>query len=259
MSASNRRTVSCIRSFYLLAVIACLAPLQAFAQSPTVSASIAKADELYRHRDDLASARQAADLYDKQSAISYEAAWKLSRAAYWLATAGTEKEQKAARDRGVKAGEQAIALDRTKPEGHFWLAANLGEVAENASFLTAWKYPGRIKDELETVLKMDPAWQQGSADRALGEWYFKVPGVKGGDHKKAEEHLRAALKYNPQSTATLYFLAEVIADDGTRTQEALPLLQQVADAPLDPDWTPEDKQFKEKAKALQAKLGKNKR
>jgi tetratricopeptide (TPR) repeat protein len=231
-------------------------PLAAAAQSPAGTGTFAQADELYRHRDDLASARKAADLYEKESATNFEAAWKLSRAAYWLATAGTEKEQKAARDRGVRAGEQAIKLDSSKPEGHFWLAANLGEVAENASFLTAWKYPGRIKDELDTVLKMGPAWQQGSADRALGEWFFKVPGVKGGDHKKAEEHLRAALKYNPQSTATLYFLAEVIADDGTRTQEALPLLQQVADAPLDPEWTPEDKQFKEKGKALIAKLGK---
>src|SRR5262245_42810167 len=92
MSASNRRTVSCIRSFYLLAVVACLVPLPAFAQAPTVLASIAKADELYRHRDDLASARQAADLYEKQATLSYEAAWKLSRAEYWLATAGTEKE-----------------------------------------------------------------------------------------------------------------------------------------------------------------------
>jgi tetratricopeptide (TPR) repeat protein len=247
--------VSCIWSFYLFVAIASLAPVLA-APSQSGSGTLTQADELYRHRDDLASARQAADIYEKQSSTNYEAAWKLSRAAYWLATSGADKERKSARDRGVKAAEQAIKLDATKPEGHFWLAANLGEVAQNASFLTAWKYPGRIKDELETVLKMDPGWQQGSADRALGEWYFKVPGIKGGDHKLAEEHLRKSLTYNPKSTASLYFLAEVIADDDARVEEAKPILQQVLDAPIDPDWGPEDRQFKEKAKALLAKISK---
>jgi len=246
--------VSCIWSFYLLVATVNLGSVLAAQQTPAGTGAFAQADALYRQREDIASARQAADLYARQSTTSFEAAWKLSRAAYWLATSGPEKDQKSWRDKGVKAGEQAIALDSSKPEGHFWLAANLGEVAENASFLTAWKYPGRIKDELETVLKMDPAWQQGSADRALGEWYFKVPGVKGGDHKKAEEHLRASLKYNPQSTASLFFLAEVIADDDARVQEAKPLLQKVLDVPIDPEWGPEDRQFKEKAKALLAKL-----
>jgi tetratricopeptide (TPR) repeat protein len=241
---------------YLFAAILGSSTLDAGPQNSATNGSLAQADELYRHRDDLASAKQAAEIYDKQSTQSFEAAWKSSRAAYWLATSRPEKERKAWRERGVKAAELAIRLDNSKPEGHFWLAANLGEVAENASFLTAWKYPGRIRDELETVLKMDPAWQQGSADRALGEWYFKVPGVKGGDHTKAEEHLRASLKYNPKSTASLFFLAEVIADDDARVNEAKPILQQVLDAPIDPEWGPEDRQFKDKAKVLLAKLNK---
>jgi len=231
------------------------APVHLHAQTPPVGA-FAQADELYRHRDDFAKARQAAELYDKGSAQSFEGAWKLSRAAYWLATEGPEKDRKSWRDKGVKAGELAVTLDASKPEGHFWLAANLGEVAQNASFLTAWKYPGRIKDQLELVLKMDPAWQQGSADRALGQWYFKVPGMSGGDHKKAEEHLRASLRYNPQSIASLFFLAEVIADDDNRRNEAKPLLQQVIDLPVDPAWVPEDTQFKKKAAALLGKLDK---
>ena len=61
------------------------------------------------------------------------------------------------------------------------------------------KYRGDIKNELETVLRLDPAFQQGSADRALGRWYFKVPGLFGGSNKKSEEHLRKSLTYNPNS------------------------------------------------------------
>src|SRR6185436_3793103 len=159
MSASKRRTESCIWAFYLFAVIVCSPGLHAAPQASGGTGSLAQADELYRHREDPASAKQAAELYEKQSAQSFEAAWKSARADYWLATNGPDKDRKTWRERGVKSAELAIKLDPSKPEGHFWLAANLGEVAENASFLTAWKYPGRIKDELEMVLKMDPAWQ----------------------------------------------------------------------------------------------------
>ena len=45
------------------------------------------------------------------------------------------------------------------------------------------KYRGAIKDALLTVLKLDPAFQQGSADRALGRWYYKVPGLFGGSKR----------------------------------------------------------------------------
>ena len=58
--------------------------------------------------------------------------------------------------------------------------------------------------------------------------------------------MRKALEYNPQSTATLYFLSEVLIERGKK-DDARKTLQQVLDAPLDPDWTPEDKDFKRKA------------
>ncbi len=43
-----------------------------------------------------------------------------------------------------------------------------------------------------------PPYQNGSADRALGRWYYKVPGLFGGSKKKSEEHLRKSLTYDPQ-------------------------------------------------------------
>jgi hypothetical protein len=96
---------------------------------------------------------------------------------------------------------------------------------------------------------LDPGFLDGSADRALGRWYFKVPRLFGGSHKLAEEHLRASLRYNPDSTATRFCLAELLLDDD-RKDEARVELQKVIDAPLDPDWTPEDRDFKTKAVRL---------
>ena len=58
---------------------------------------------------------------------------------------------------------------------------------------------------------------------------------------------------NPISTATHYYFAELLDDMG-RKAEARAEAQAVLDAPLDPDWTPEDQDFKAKARALLATL-----
>jgi tetratricopeptide (TPR) repeat protein len=235
--------MSCILAFYI--AVAGLGSTAARAQSAAAASS---ADELYRHREDLTSAQQATDLWSHHAADgkSFEASWKLARAEYWLGTQGPVADRRTALENGVKAGEQAIALDTSKPDGHFWLAANMGALAESYGLSQGLKYRGRIRTELEAAQKIDEAWQQGSADRALGWWYHRVPGLFGGSEAKAETYLRKALTYNPQSTATLYFLAEVLLERGKK-DEARTTLQAVLDAPLDPDWTPEDKDFKRKA------------
>jgi tetratricopeptide (TPR) repeat protein len=238
-SASSFLISSCIVLFYLSA---------AAAQSP---------DALYADRANLASARQAAAAWTSQLAAnpaSFEAAWKLARADYWLGGHAPEAERRQFLEQGIAAGRSAIALDARRPEGHFWVAANMGALAESFGVRAGLKYRTPIREELETVLRLDPAFQGGSADRALGRWYFKVPRLFGGDHKLAEQHLRASMTYQPASTASHFFLAELLLDEG-RKPEARAELQQVLDAPLDPDWTPEDQEFKAKARVLIASHG----
>jgi hypothetical protein len=125
----------------------------------------------------------------------------------------------------------------------------MGALAESFGLRQGLKYRGDIKDELETVLRLDPAYLQGSADRALGRWYYKVPGLFGGSDKKSEVHLRKSLTYNPNSAASLFFLAETLIELN-RKDEARATLQRLLDAPTDPDWAPEDREFKNKGSAL---------
>ena len=75
-----------------------------------------------------------------------------------------------------------MALNANRPEGHFWLAANMGALAESFGMRQGIKYRGQIKDALLMTLKLDQGFLQGSADRALGRWYFKVPGLFGGSN-----------------------------------------------------------------------------
>jgi tetratricopeptide (TPR) repeat protein len=212
---------------------------------------------LYKDRENLASARKATEIWEarlKADRRDFDSAQKLSKARYWLGTNGLpENERKAALEAGIAAARIAIALDAKRPEGHFWLAANMGALAESFGMRQGIRYRGPIKDALLTTLKLDPAFLHGSADRALGRWYYKVPGLFGGSDRLSEEYLRKSLKYNPNSVISLLFLGDTLAELG-RKDEARKAYQAAIDAPFDPDWTPEDRRFKEQAKALIAKL-----
>jgi tetratricopeptide (TPR) repeat protein len=237
-SPSSRRIVSCILTFYLLA------------SWPIARARRADPEELYRQRENFASARQAAEIWAGRAASGqdFEAAWKLARISYWLGTHGDPALRRAALERGIAAGTQAATMAPNQPEGHFWLAADMGALAESFGLSQGLKYRGRIKSELELVLALDDAWLEGSGYRALGWWYHKVPALFGGSQARAEQNLRKALTFNPTNVVTLYFLGEVLADQGKRAEAAL-CLRQAVDAGLHPDFGPEDRDFKRLAAA----------
>jgi tetratricopeptide (TPR) repeat protein len=214
-------------------------------------------DALYRERETLANAQRAAQIWSHRLTTNpndFASAWKLARAHYWLGTRGLpERDRKTALEAGIAAGRKAVAINGDRPEGHFWIAANMGALAESFGLRQGLRYRTPIRETLETVLKIDPAFLDGSADRALGRWYYKVPGLFGGNKRKSEEHLRKALTYNPQSIISRLFLAEtLIALD--RPAEARKELEAALAAPISAEWAPEDRQFKEEARALLTKV-----
>ena len=226
-------------------------PVAAAAQT---SAPTQDPDVLYRDRANLTSAKQAAAILDarlKGDASNFEAAWKLARIMYWLGTHDAEAAQRSDLERGVDLEPRVAQLEHgilepKRPEGYFWMAADMGALAESFGLRQGLKYRGEIKDALETVLKLDPAFQKGSADRALGRWYLNVPGLLGGSKKKSEEHLRKSLTYDPNSIASHWFLAETLFEM-ERDADAREELRKTIAAPLDPDWEPEEREFKKLA------------
>lgn len=129
----------------------------------------------------------------------------------------------------------------------------MGALAESFGLRQGLKYRKDIRRALEKTLALDASFMQGSADRALGRWYYKVPGPFGGSKQKSEAHLRTALGYNPQSVITRFFLAETLISLG-RDADARRELEQAIGAPLDPEWEPEDRRFREKARVLLEKM-----
>jgi tetratricopeptide (TPR) repeat protein len=221
------------------------------------AASGQDADALYANRAVLADAKKAAAVWQARidrDPKDFEAAWKRARAGYWIG--GHEKdpsERDRAYEQAMAAARAAIAARPNAPEGHFWLAANMGGYAEDHGIRGGLKYRGDIRASLEKTLALDPAFLQGSADRALGRWYYRVPGLFGGSKKKSEEHLRKALTYNPRSIISHIFLAETL-EALDRKDEAIAELKQVVDLSPDPDWLPEDTEFKQQAKTMLQRL-----
>ena len=207
---------------------------------------------MYADRANPVSAAQAAVLWSdalEANPRDVDAAWKLARVSYWLGGHAPRSERRSHLERGIEAARAAVALEPTRPEGHFWLAANMGTLAESFGLRNGLRYRGAVKKELETVLALDPAFMEGSADRVLGRWHYRVPRLFGGSNRRAEEHLRASLKYNEQSVLSRFFLAEVLIDED-RDAEARAELQKVIDAPLSVEWAPEDAEYKARARAL---------
>src|SRR5205085_9406172 len=117
---------------------------------------------LYAHRNDLSSARAAERIWADRLARDpkdFASAWKLARARYWLGGHVPGDESKKLYEAGITAGRAAIAAAPDRPEGHFWVAANMGTLAESFSLRQGLKYRSEIKSELETVLKINPAFQ----------------------------------------------------------------------------------------------------
>src|SRR5690349_8277087 len=99
-SESNCRMISCILLVYLAA----------FAGGVTQSVD---PDALYAQREDVGSARRAADVWASRLQADpkdFESAWKLARARYWLGGHASENERKTFLENGIAAGRAAAAL-----------------------------------------------------------------------------------------------------------------------------------------------------
>jgi tetratricopeptide (TPR) repeat protein len=218
-------------------------------------AGIGEADRFYAERGDIQKARSAvAALRQAQTADygNFDAAWKLARANYYLGTHTTGDEADNAFQEGIKAGKVAVQLQGNRPEGHFWLGANYGGAAEGST-LAGLSSVEDIKNEMETVIKIDSKFQNGSAYMGLGKLYLQAPKALGGDTNKAIEYLQKGLSIAPDNALIRASLAEAYHQAG-RDAEARKQIDELLAMTPSQDYLPEHKDAVEEAKKLQEKL-----
>ncbi len=217
---------------------------------------IAEADALYEGREDINKARVAvAALRQARTAdySNYDAAWKLSRAAFYVGDhTDSDSEQDDMFREGAEAGKIAVGLQPTKPEGHFWLGANYGGTAAHSTLANLSSFQD-IKGEMEAVLKIDESYQGYSAYLGLGRLYLQAPRVLGGDTAKAIEYLEKGLKLNPNNTVMRFHLAEAY-EANNRPAEAKKQIETILSTTPDPKYTAEHEDAVAKAQKLSERI-----
>ena len=173
---------------------------------------IARADELYNQMKDMAAAEEALAKSREALRLSedkYEAFWRISRIMYYIgAHTESKKEKKKIFSQGIYHAKKAIALEPEKPDAHYWLGVNYGVYGEAKGVLKSLSLVKPIKKEMNKVIELDCAYEDGGADRVMGRVYFKLPGLAGGDKKKSLEHLLKSKEYGPNDALTRVYLAD---------------------------------------------------
>jgi len=238
-----------LRGLYLLmigpllfAAISCKSHSQAAAPAASnnsPASDIARADQFYREREDLTHLEQGIVLL-RQAATTdpnnYDANWRLAKFNYYLAThTDGEYRDRAFRD-GINAGKAAVQLQGNKPEGHFWLGANYGGSLDSGSFGLAGV--NDVRQEMETVLKINDGYQDGSAYMVLGLLDLKAPKIIGGDPQRAVTEMEKGLQFGKANAFLRLHLAEAYQAVG-RSADAGQQLNAILSMTPDPDYLPE--------------------
>jgi len=225
---------------------------------PAVSTAdaVRQADDLYSGRADLIKVRQGIVALRQAQATdpsNYDSAWRLAKFNYYLGSHTSDQagQDKAFRD-GIDAGKLAVELQAGKADGHFWLGANYGGIAQ-ISILAGLAEIEDIKREMQTVLKIDERYQGGSAYLVLGQVYQQSPRILGGGIEKAIEYFEKGLRIASDNALLRAHLAEAYTEahrngDARRQIEALLAMKP------SPGYEPEYNDAVAQVKKLQEKI-----
>ena len=230
-------------------------------EPPRESASaqdlIKQADGLYAERASIEKARQAVAVLRRARMAdygNYEAIWKLSKYDYYMgAHESGEQEKLEAFREGIAAGEQAVKLAPDKPEGHFWLGANIGGRAKAQGPLYALSSVPDIRREMDAVIKIDETFQAGSAYLALGQLDLELPELMGGDSDRAVKELEHGLKVGENNALLRLQLARAYYEAG-RHADARTQANAILKMKPSPEYQTEYDEAAEGARQLLAKL-----
>lgn len=211
------------------------------AGSLPLSERVREADDYYLARHNLENVRRGLALLREAVARNprdYEAWWRISKFTCHLARHTPKPEKLRLFDVAIEAGKKAVALQAHRPEGHFWLGANLGLLAEARGFLKGLTLVDDIRKEMETVVKLDPDYEQAAGLRTLARVYYRAPFFKGGDKRRSVELLEESLGRYPENSLAMLYLADSYLAVGLR-DEARKQLENILKLCPDPQYGPE--------------------
>jgi len=183
---------------------------------------------------------------------NYDAAWRLAKFNYYLATHLNDNNSERAFREGIEAGKTAVKLQPDKPEGHFWLGANYGGALQSDT-ISGLASLEDVRKEMETVLKINEGYQDGSAYMVLGLLDLKAPKIVGGDPQRAVAEMEKGLRFGGTNAFLRLHLAEAYQAVG-RTADARRQLNAILSLTPDPNYLPELKEAQTQARQMLDKI-----
>jgi len=254
----------CVRFRCCLAIILVAAALSCKSHSDveepvtdklSAPAYVAQADQLYAQREDLTRMEQGIVLLRQAITAdpgNYDAAWRLAKFNYYLATHTDGSARDNAFRAGIETGKTAVQLQSDKPEGHFWLGANYGGSLESGTVFGLATVED-VRKEMESVLRLNEGYQDGSAYMVLGLVDLKAPKLVGGNPQKAVSELEKGLRFGKTNAFLRLHLAEAYQAVG-RSSEARQQLNTILSMTPDPSYLPELKEAQTQARQMLDKI-----
>lgn len=214
--------------------------------------AIEQSDRLFSYGEDSTRDRQALDLITRAmttEANSYQLLWRLARACYYVGEDARQEEKIGYFERGITAGERAVALDPNRPDGHFWLGANYGGYSEQKGAFKAVQLTKKIRAEMETVVRLAPGYETGKAYLALSELDRQLPRLLGGNVSRAISYCEQGLRIAPSNLELKLSLARGYIEIGRR-EEARRQLQEILQHSINPARTRAERGVQEEARRL---------
>ena len=193
----------------------------------------------------------------KIDALEEEAAVYLLRCYYYKGTfvLTDEDNRKAEYDKGKDLAETIISKYPNYAPIRYWYLTCLGKWAEVYGIFTAAKegVADLMKEHSETIIILDKKYENGGGYFMLGAVHFKSPYIpfflSWPDNNDAVIWLRKANNTGKATMVQKTYLARAIYKDG-QEEEAIRLLNEVVQTPIDPDDLLENRFEIEEAKKL---------
>jgi hypothetical protein len=219
-----------------------------------VPQTLEQAEQLFKQREDIEKLRQARTLVAsirQPDHRNFEVEWKFAKYSLFLGDKLTDDDQKTKLfEEGRDAGKIASRIQPDQPDGYFWYGADLAELAKLSPVTVGYTSVDNIRDAMNTVIKIQPAYQGASAYDILGEIELNTR-LFGGKASTAVDYLEKGVELQKSNSNLRLHLAQAYLDDN-KLDLAKQQLQYIVKMQPDPDYIPEHQQNVADAKKLLA-------